>query len=122
MKGEKGVTLLETIVALAILGIAGLAFLGSIGTSATAAKVDNNRVTAENLARSEIEYIKWCNYQPSAIQYPVDPLLDIPAGWSVPNPAVQPLHGSEDGIQRVTVTVRRDGSTVFSAFVYKVDR
>ena len=122
MKSEKGISLLETIVALALLSIIGVPFLISIGTATNAAMVADEKVTAESLARSEIEYIKDCNYQYDATEYAVDPTIDIPSGWSIPNPTVEALNSPDDGIQKVTITVRRDGEDELSAFVYKVDR
>ncbi len=122
IKGEKGISLVETIVALGLLGIVSAVFLGSIGTAAKATMVDENQATAECLARSQIEYIKGLAYDYYATEYPADPTLDIPSGWVIPNPAAEALHGSEDGIQKVTITVQHDGETVFSVFIYKVDR
>jgi prepilin-type N-terminal cleavage/methylation domain-containing protein len=119
MKGNKGFALIETIVALAVLGIVAAIFLGSVGTATRATMVAEEEVTAESLARSEIEYIKSCAYQDSATEYPIDPTLSIPNRWSMPNPTVEAL---DDGIQKVTITVQRDGENEFSAFIYKVDR
>ena len=121
MKGNKGFAFIETIVALALLGIVAVVFLSSVGTATKATIVTDERVTAESLVRSEVEYIKDCAYQPSATEYLIDPTLSIPTGWSV-NTTVEALHGTEDGIQKVTVTVQRDGEDKLSACVYKVDR
>ena len=122
MKGNRGFAFLETIVALALLGVVATVFLGSIGTAAKTTMVADEQATAESLARSEIEYIKGCPYQYSATEYPIDPMLDIPSGWSVPNPTVEALHGADDGIQKVTITVQRDGEDKLSALIYKVYR
>ena len=122
MKGDKGFTFLETIVALALLGIVAVVFLGGIGTATKATMVADEQVTSESLVRSEIEYIKDCAYSYNATGYPVDPTLSIPGGWSMPNPTVEALHGTDDGIQKVTITVQRDGVDEFSAVIYKVDR
>ena len=122
MRSEKGFSLIESIVALAILGIVGVSFLGSLGTSAKATMVDEDRTTAECLARSQIEYIRSLDYDDYATEYPVDPTLDIPSGWAVPNPTAEALHGTEDGIQKITITIQRDGETIFSVFIYKVNR
>jgi len=122
MKSDKGFAFLETVVALALLGIIATVFLSGIGTATKATVVAEEKVTAESLARSEIEYIKGCAYDPYATEYPVDPALSIPGKWTMPNPTVEPLHGTEDGIQKVTITVQRDGVDEFSAVIYKVDR
>lgn len=123
MKGNsRGFALVESIVALGLLGIVVAVFLGSIGTATKANMVADKRVTAESLARSEFEYIKSCNYTYSATEYPIDPTLDIPSRWSMTTPVVEALREPDDGIQKVTVTIKHDGNDVFSAFIYKMER
>ena len=122
MKGDKGFAFLETIVAVALLGIVAVAFLGGIGTATTATVVAAEQATAESLARGEIEYIKDSAYQYFTTEYPVDSTLSIPSGWFLPNPTVEALHDPDDGIQKVTITVQRDGEAKLSVVVYKVDR
>jgi len=124
MKGEKGFSLIETIVAMGLLGIVSAVFLGSIGTAAKATMINDEQVTAEILARNQIEYIKSCQYDHYATEYLRDPTLldDIPSGWSMENPTAEALHGTEDGIQKVTINVQYHGRTMLSAFMYKVDR
>lgn len=122
IKGEKGISLIDTIVAVCLLGIVSAIFLGSMGTAAKATMISEERVTAEILARTQIEYIKDYPYDYYATEYPVDPTLDIPYGWSMDNPTVEALHGTEDGIQKVTITVQCQERTIFSSFMYKVDR
>jgi len=123
VKGNsRGFALIENIVALALLGIVAIIFLGSIGTATKANLVADKRVTAESLARSEFEYIKSCNYTYSVTEYPIDPTLSIPSGWSMSTPVVEALREPDDGIQKVTVTVQHEGDNVFSAFIYKMER
>jgi len=119
---ERGIALIETLIALALLGAIGVAFLGGLGTATKASIVTNEQATAESLVRSEIEYVKKCVYQYDASQYPVNPGLTIPQSWSVPPPVVELVHASDDGIQEVTVTAERNGETMLSIVVYKVDR
>jgi prepilin-type N-terminal cleavage/methylation domain-containing protein len=121
MKSDKGFAFIETIVALALLGIVAAVFLSSLGTAAKATMVADKEVTAEILARSEIEYIKGCDYDYYAVEYPLDPALSVPSGWSVDTSA-EALDDRGDDIQKVTVTVQRNGENEFSAVIYKVDR
>jgi prepilin-type N-terminal cleavage/methylation domain-containing protein len=116
MRGDKGFAFIETIVALGLLGIVAVICLGSIGTSTHAAMVNDEQATAESLARSQVEYIKDCAYQSS---YQLDPELDIPVRWSIQEPTVEVL---EVGLQKVTITVQRDGEEKLSVMMYKVDR
>jgi prepilin-type N-terminal cleavage/methylation domain-containing protein len=115
-KREKGLTLIETTVALAVLGIMAVAFLGGLGTSFKAASVNNRQATAETLVVGEIEYIKSGNY---TSEYSVDPVLDIPAGWSVPTPTVELIN---TGIQKVNVKAVHNGEEILSIYTYKVNR
>ena len=119
---ERGVTLIETLVAMALLGTVGVAFLSGLGTANKTSIVANEQAIAESLVRSEIEYVKKYAYQYDASQYPVNPELTIPQSWSVPPPVVEPVHATDDGIQKVTVTAERNGETMLSIVVYKVDR
>lgn len=122
MKDDKGFVFIESIVALALLGILAVFFLGSVGTATKATVVADEQVTAEILARSQIEYIKACDYQYSATEYPLDPMLEIPYRWSIIDITVAALHGTDDGIQKVTFTVRHNGVDKLTAEVYKMDR
>ena len=122
MKSDKGFALIENILALGLLGIVAVIFLGGVGTGINANRVSEEQVTAECLARSETEYIKSCAYLYDAAEYPVDPELEIPDGWSIPNPAVEALHTPDNGLQKVTIIIRRNGLEELSTIVYKVDR
>lgn len=122
MKSERGFILIENIVALAILGTVGLALLSGMATSTRATIITNEQATAESLVRSELEYVKEYAYQTYPGTYPVDPDLDIPAGWTLPSPSTAIIHATDDGIQKVTVTAQRNGKTVLSVYIYKVNR
>jgi len=73
MKKEKGFTAIEVIVALALLGIIAVAFLGGLATASKAIFIADERTTAESLARSQMEYVKSCEYK--AYVPPPPPLL-----------------------------------------------
>lgn len=119
---EAGVSLIETLIALALLGIIAATFLSGLTTAAKATFIADERATAESLARSQMEYVKSLDYQYAASEYPVDPELTIPEGWVVPPPVVEPLHDTDDGIQKITVTVKRNDKPVLTVENYKVDR
>lgn len=119
LRGEEGASLLEILVATVLLGIVALAFSGGLATETEATVVTDGQTTAESLARSELEYAKRYSYQIGATEYPVDPSLSVPANWMVLPCSVQPAHVSDDGSQKLTVTVQHNGRTVFSLQGYK---
>jgi len=135
LKGsETGVTLIETLVALALIGIISVAFLSGLATAAKATFIADERATAESLARSQIEYVQSQGY----IDYAV-PGHDEYIGLEAPPPnsnysleitaepidpdTGQPLPaGQDDGIQKITVTVNRGSKLLLTLEGYKVER
>jgi len=120
---ESGVTLLETVVALAILGTIAVTFLGGLVTTSKAAFTIDERATAESLAQSQMEWAQNADYIPEATQYSLAP---IPNGTDYinysANITAEPLNIPDDGIQKITVTVRRFGEQVFTLESYKGER
>ena len=119
---EEGISLIETVVALAIMGIVAVVFLSGLCTAYRATSISDERTTADSLVISEIEYVKRCTYLHSASEYPVDPALNIPAGWSVPPPIVELVHATDDGIQEVFVKAEHNGEEILILSIHKVDR
>ena len=123
IRRESGVTLLETVVALAILGTIGVTFLGGLVTTSKASFSVDERTTAQSLAQSQMEWAQSANYTDNATQYSPAPL---PTGTDYLNYSVnitaEPLHPGDDGIQKITVTVNRSDEQVFTLESYKVDR
>ncbi len=117
-------TMIETVVALALMGIISVTFLSGVGTAARATLITSEQTTAESLARSEIEYIK--SYSPyisvGSSPYPIDPSIPLAGGWSIQPPLPQLVHATDDGIQKVTITVQHSGKTILSVTDYKVNR
>lgn len=120
---ESGVTLIETVVALAILSAIAVAFLSGLATTSRAVFIADERTTAESLARSQMEWAKSVDYVPEATEY--SPAL-IPSGKDYINYsatiAAAPLRPSDDGIQKIVVTIKRYDKEVFKLEGYKTDR
>ncbi len=57
-RGEEGVGLVETLIAVGILGLALTVLLAAVSTGSLAVSRTEERVAAENLARSQLEYTK----------------------------------------------------------------
>jgi len=120
---ESGVTLIETVVALAILSVIAVAFLSGLATTSRAVFIADERTTAESLARSQMEWAKSVGYEYDATEYFPAP---IPSGKDYINYsatiAAEPLRTPDDGIQKITVTVKRSDERVIELEGYKVDR
>lgn len=125
---QSGVTLLETLIALALLGIFVVVFFSAISTGSITMANAEDKVNVDNLARAQLEYIKTCIYDnTNPISYatintlPAPYGVTLPAGYTITVTAV-PLHGSEDGIQEITVTISKDGQNLLTMKDYKVNR
>ena len=126
---QKGFLLIEILVGLALMGIIAAGFVNGLSTTFTGVTVSQERVTAESLAKSQIEYIKVQDYIPVAEYDPVTncyELIDIPpdlvaAGYTVEITSLE-RHPISDVIelQSVTVVVKRNGEGKMSIEVYRV--
>ncbi len=133
---QRGFSLIEILVALALLSMIGVAFLNGLFTTSKAVTVSQESVTAESLARSQMEYVKVQDYILFEDYDPDDPLkryelIDIPAdlaaaGYTVDiiTPVViisKSLPDKPFELQSVTVVVKRNGKGIFTLSVYKVE-
>jgi type II secretory pathway pseudopilin PulG len=120
---ESGISLLETAIALAIVGIVAVAFLTGVATASKAAFIADERTTAESLARSQMEWAKNASYSYNATSYSIAPIPTAKdhINYSA-NITAEPLYDTDDGIQKITVTITRSGKVVLKLEGYKVDR
>jgi len=120
---ESGATLVETVVAMAVLATVVVTFLSGISATSKAAFLADVRATAMSLAQSQMEYAQNASYNGTTTWYPTAP---IPSGKDYIDYSATinttPVHGSEDGIQKITVTINRSGATVIKLEDYKVNR
>ena len=131
-RGQKGFLLIEILIGLALLGIITAAFLNGLSTTFKGVSVSQERVSAESLAKSQIEYIKIQHYVAVADYNPDNPanryeLIDIPAdlaaaGYSVeinpPETILSEAGGYE--LQNVTVAVKRNNKGKLVVSIYRV--
>lgn len=70
MENEKGFSLIEILISLAILGIIAVGLLTSLGMATKVLMSTDEGETARDLAVAEMEYIKRLRFEPDATSYP----------------------------------------------------
>lgn len=128
---SRGFSMIEVVIAIALLGIIGVSILTALSTATLALIIADQRATAESLARTQMEYIKNAEYidyskelsdperdpdfygevtiPDDAVGHnletkvePIDPNTHQPYSQKDGNPDVYEF---DDGIQQITVTV-----------------
>ena len=115
MRCDKGTSLLEVLVALALLGIVSVLFLGSVANSSSARVTADTRVSAKILAESLMDNIKKQSYEPS-YDITIPPEF---AGYSA-NLTVESM--ANGNIQKLTIVIEHFDSEVLTLESYKVER
>ncbi len=146
MKNEKGFSIIEVTIAIALLGVIAVAFLSGLAAASKAIFIADERATAESLARSQMEYVKNQPYDtaPGGGEATYDKInaVDIPDGytiWSENRAGValentiyvygvpwdsqnnQPV-ASDAGLQRIKLVIKHHDKEVITVEDYKVDR
>jgi Tfp pilus assembly protein PilV len=131
-RGQRGISLLETMVAAGILVAIGVVFMSAMSTGYRSAGALDEQLQAEALIRSQLEDIKNSPYQDSGV-YPVT--VNLPPQYSV-NISVEPptCIGTADDctpleelvedppvttIQQITVSVYHGDKHILSVACYK---
>ncbi len=118
LHSQKGIGLVETLVAVAILGTSVVAFVVSLSTGSLTVNELDHETIAQSLAQTQMEYIKNYAFIPGAATYP---LLSVPATYTV-SVDVLDVPGTDLNIQKITVNVRKDGADILAVTNYKVKR
>lgn len=122
---ETGDSLIELLIALAIISISLSVFVLSLSTGALGVRNSDRLTTANNLVLSQLETIKGTDYVTGTLGYPtIDAgnytLIQELAYWNgttfTPNP------GDDQGMQQITVTISYNGANLVSVSNYKVNR
>jgi len=116
---ERGFSLAESLVAVAILAVALVVFLTALSTGVRGVATVNERVIAENVARSQLEYTKSQEYL-KVVPASYDTVTP-PAGFTVSAEA-SPIPDLSDDIQKITITVYHNGEVLLVVEDYKVNR
>ncbi len=140
VKNERGIMLIEVLIALALVGIITAGFLSAISTAAMASFISERQAIAENLARSQIENAKELPYQTAVPGGEVE-YVEISEGysnfsiWSVNRAGVTVdeiiavpwdtelnVASTEDnGKQRIKIVIKHHDKEIYSLEGYKVD-
>jgi len=117
-RSERGITLVEAAVAVLLLGGGVLTMILAMSGGVLAVQENDGEVTAQALARSQMEYIKEYPYNPLAVTYPA---IYAPDDYAI-DVTVAAVPGANANIQKVTAVITRAGQTVFTIQDYKVNR
>jgi prepilin-type N-terminal cleavage/methylation domain-containing protein len=124
---QHGMTLIEVLIALGIIAAIAVIYLSGMSTSSKATIINQEQITGESLAKSQMEYIKRQPYDATnPVEYAVmdlDPDL-VAAGYDIQvvvqlmNPRGDSIH-NDDGLQKIVITITHNGETVYTLEGYK---
>lgn len=112
---ERGESLVETLVAVAIIAIVLTTFLVALSTATWGVATVRERVTAVNLARAQLEHVQETNFIADTDHY--TPTAISHSGYDATISAATIY----TGVQQITVTIYHNGP-VFTIGNYKVKR
>ena len=126
VQDERGVGVVESLAAVAILGVAAVAFIVALSTGSIAVREGDQEVVAQRLVRTQLEYIKPQDYVPTADYDPDNPdasytTVDTPEGYDI-SVEVGSIPDTDADIQKITVTISREGVDILTVEDYKVNR
>ena len=135
-RGQRGISLIETLVAVSILAAIGVAFMTAMSTAYKNVGILDEKTQAKALAHSQLEQIKAAPYPVEEPFYGTDvyPVtVNLPPQYSMSINATAPtkigtadnytsleeLWGPITTIQEITISVSHGGKPVFSLAAYK---
>ena len=123
MKQEKGFSLIEVILAIALLGVVAIAFLSALAGGSKAIFIADERATAESLARAQMEYVRNQEYD-AENKPPVYAKIPVPDGYDIDLiPVRLDPNGdgtdTDDGIQSISVLIKHHGKEIFTLEGYR---
>jgi len=129
-RDERGMSLVQSLLAIAIMGTAIVTTLVALSTGSIAVSIGDQETSAQSLVRSQLEYTKSYPYDSGAATYPGIDTFDavhnpnpiaLPDGYSI-LAETSSVPGTDNNIQKITVTVSRDGGILSVMEGFKVNR
>jgi prepilin-type N-terminal cleavage/methylation domain-containing protein len=114
MKSQKGFTLIEVLVSLAIFSLIVMVVLGSLGTASKVVTKTDALETARNLAEKQMEHVKAIAY---ASAYSPEAVGLEYNGFSA---AINAVPLQDNNIQKITVTINWGNQPITTLEGYKV--
>jgi prepilin-type N-terminal cleavage/methylation domain-containing protein len=135
---SRGFTLIEVLIALALMGTIAIAVLSALSTASMALITADSHATAESLARSQMEFVKNQDYDPTdpggEVTYTKIP--SIPDGYTIgsfnrDDEIVEDVIGVpwdsgnytavyvDAGLQRIKLVIKNSGKVVITLEGYK---
>lgn len=120
---EAGVTLIEALVALSILSAVSVTFLSGLATTSKSTFIADEQTTAESLARTQMEWSRKMDYVYGATGYPAAP-IDSNKDYINYSAviAAEPVYIVDNGIQKITVTIKHFDRAIIKLESYKAQR
>ncbi len=143
VRNEKGFTFVEVLIAILVMSVFALTFMMGLAASSHAVIVADKRITAESIARSQLERIKNVAYIPPTNGEAAYPQITTSSGltiwslnyageevggteviaiaWNQANDSVAAPSEGDTGLQKVTVIIKSGDDSVFVLEGYKRD-
>jgi prepilin-type N-terminal cleavage/methylation domain-containing protein len=124
---QRGFSLIEVLFAMALVGIMGVTLPSALSTANKTTIIGNELTMAESLARSQMDYVQSQTYDKTGVPPSYALMANIPTGYSIVTPLATRLDpkgdgtSEDDGLQQITVTIKRDTRTVYTLVDFKVN-
>jgi prepilin-type N-terminal cleavage/methylation domain-containing protein len=115
MKTQKGMAILEVLVAVALMGVISVLFLSSAANSANARRQADERVSARILAESIIETVKKAGYSANYT-------ISIPDEYQNYTANLTAAYMDSTDLQRLTVDIFHGDDKILTLEDFKVNR